>query len=916
MNRSTQIPTHRDGPAVARTTFLALALAALTASAARAQLPDPNLWVADGPVYATARQGNTLYIGGNFTCVAPPTGGLAVVDSTSGQVLGGWPRVTGVVRAVLADGSGGWYVGGSFTGIGALACASLAHLRADGSIDGWGSNANGSVYALALANGVLYVGGDFTSIGGQARVALAALDATTGAVTPWSPVFTGVDPYTAPGVYSLVTRGKLVYAGGTFGTVGGQYRGNAAAIDMASGAPTAWNPNTNGSVYALALLDGVVYAGGAFSTVASQARNCLAAIDTAGALMAWNPAPNSAVVALATGNGVVYAGGYFTTISAQARPYAAALDPSTGAATAWSPAPNGGVIAIVPGSGQVHLGGSFTALGGQVRRGAGSVDATSAAVTAWNPCVTGGTPSVYALAMGTGGIATGGGFNNAGGAVRANLAAIDLLTGRATAWNPGAGAVVNALAVSGDVVYAGGNFTTIGGQARNHIAALSASTGLATGWNPNANFSVNALLPGPGVVYAGGSYTQLGGLSRRYLTAIDSVTGVATAWNPNPSYAVDALARANGVIYVGGEFSSIGGQSRPYLAALDPVTGQATNWNPGADYSVFTIAPNGGTVYVGGDFSTIGGQSRRFVAALDATTGQARAWNPGANSSVYALVPAGGVVYAGGYFTSIGGQTRGYVAALDTTTAQATAWSPSLQGMVRSLVVDGGSVYTALYVSYGYFGLACFHTPPAAPPTSSVLSPRGGEHLRIGDTTTVMWAAQAPAPGVQSVDLYVWRGANGGWQLIAAGVPNTGRYAWKVTGPAVAQDAWLRVDARDGYLGTMGTAYSPAPFSIVEAGTTASVAGAEPRPEAALAPPAPNPAREGAVLAFTLARRGHVRLGLFDVAGREVVRITDDERESGHHTVALDARGVAPGTYFVRLLVPGASLARRITIVR
>jgi hypothetical protein len=58
--------------------------------------------------------------------------------------------------------------------------------------------------------------------------------------------------------------GEVIYAGGWFSNIGGQARGNIAALDASTGAATSWNPNVNGNTYALAASGGIVLAGGAF----------------------------------------------------------------------------------------------------------------------------------------------------------------------------------------------------------------------------------------------------------------------------------------------------------------------------------------------------------------------------------------------------------------------------------------------------------------------------------------------------------------------------------------------------------------------------------------------------------------------------------------------------------------------------
>jgi hypothetical protein len=265
------------------------------------------------------------------------------------------------------------------------------------------------------------------------------------------------------------------------------------------------------------------------------------------------------------------------------------------------------------------------------------------------------------------------------------------------------------------------------------------------------------------------------------------------------------------------------------------------------------------TVHAGGFFTSIGGQTRSYCAALDATTGQATAWTSGANGAVSALAVSNGAVYAGGAFTSMRGLPQAYIARL--------------------------------------------YAAPAAPPSVTVLAPDGGEGVNIGTVWRLFWTASAPAPGIQSVDLYLSRnGAMGPWELLAAGAANTGHYDWTVNAPASAGSCYLWVDARD-YRGQIGSDITDAGFTIgsglVGVGEPAAGATFE------LGPAAPNPVRWRSVLSYTVPRRSQVQLTLLDVQGRVVSRVFDGNREAGRYAVPLDAAGLAPGLYFVRLQARG-----------
>lgn len=95
-------------------------------------------------------------------------------------------------------------------------------------------------------------------------------------------------------------------------------------------------------------------------------------------------------------------------------------------------------------------------------------------------------------------------------------------------------------------MYAGGGFTSIGGKPRNRIAALDVVSGQATAWDPSANNYVSALVLSGSTVYVGGEFRSIGGQSRNYIAALDAVTGAATPWDPNANRDVLALVLSGG----------------------------------------------------------------------------------------------------------------------------------------------------------------------------------------------------------------------------------------------------------------------------------------------------------------------------------------------------------------------------------
>src|SRR5262245_40108704 len=176
----------------ALSTIAVACLVAIT-SAAWSQTPQSNLWVTDGPVLALAASGGTLYLGGTFTRMGPPTGSYLALDNSTGAIVGANPSVVGTVLCSIPDGSGGRFIGGYFSYVQGQPHKNVAHLDASGNVMAWNPGAfaiDGEVYALALDSsnpGVLYMGGNFFVYLGGHYTDVAAVDVSTGALTSWDP---------------------------------------------------------------------------------------------------------------------------------------------------------------------------------------------------------------------------------------------------------------------------------------------------------------------------------------------------------------------------------------------------------------------------------------------------------------------------------------------------------------------------------------------------------------------------------------------------------------------------------------------------------------------------------------------------------------------------------------------------------
>lgn len=78
----------------------------------------------------------------------------------------------------------------------------------------------------------------------------------------------------------------------------------------------------------------------------------------------------------------------------------------------------------------------------------------------------------------------------------------------------------------------------------------------------------------------------------------------------------------------------------------------------------------------------------------------------------------------------------------------------------------------------------------------------------------------------------------------------------------------------------------------------------------------PNPFNPSTTLSFSLPEKTHVTLTVYDLHGALVSRLVDEPREAGHHEFRWEPRGLASGTYFVRMTTPAFTRTQRVMLLK
>jgi hypothetical protein len=794
--------------------FAALAFAATGATASTTNVvPLPLCCIPSGPVNAIAVDGNTAYVGGAFTHLGLPRHHLALLDPSTGQPQDGTPRVEGTfaspavpdngfISASVPDGSGGWYVAGSFTSIGGVPRAGLAHLLADKSVDpNWAPTTDGTVKAIARAGSTVYVGGSFAQVNGSvARKNLAAFDAN-GQPTSFAP-----DPDDQVNVLATSFRIQVsgvttttfarLYVGGAFQHLGLTSWHYFAVFDTANGSRVGTDQGLDGPVTTMAVGPGtsgassqaaVVYVGGAFTHTTSQARNHMAKFSEDGVVDTMFDAP---VNFAPTGLGVtrtqtspttsvvssVYIGGV-TQEHGHTVTGLAAVDPVYGndisafspVFTSTSPPGQPAVIrSIVVSGGTIYIGGRFLTVNGALRNNLAALDASSGATLDWDPDASGLNTGVTNLAFDGNSMLTSGEFEQIGGPARSNLAAIDMTTGQVLPFNPGTDGQVDALAVQGSTLYVGGEFGQVGGNVHNGLAAVDTGSGALTGFDAHLQLfdTVKTLAPAGGTIFIGGDFSQIQGQPRMQLGEVDAQTGAVTPFRADLDGTAVALLHRGNTLYLAGQFNHVGGVARTGFASIDG--NQVSTFDPQPDGFSSSLLIHGNTLYVGGNFQhVLNGVPRAHMAAFDLGNLALLPFDPGLDAEADSLADDDSELFVMGQgLGMVSGAARPGIGAIDFSSGLGNAWAPAFlpNSQLNSIALSrtaGLAIAGELqFNGGGVFSLyAIAPSTPDAPQASS----------DAPDQATVSFGA--PATGGSPVTQYTVTADPGGQTATGSGSP-------------------------------------------------------------------------------------------------------------------------------------------------
>jgi hypothetical protein len=215
--------------------------------------------------------------------------------------------VNGVIWDIITDGDI-VYSFGSFDRVGYKSGKAVSVDMISGIENNQFPYFNGIVRAM-ISDGEdgFFVGGDFTQVGQFKRNHIVHILAD-GSVDPmWDVKIDGT-------IFSLVATESILYISEVIGYSQSSYgTGRIRAVSMKNGAPSTLLLNVDGPVHTMIVHNNILYLGGNYSRINGIVRNRLGAYDlNEYALTPWNPSPSGTVTSMNISNEIVYLIGDFT----------------------------------------------------------------------------------------------------------------------------------------------------------------------------------------------------------------------------------------------------------------------------------------------------------------------------------------------------------------------------------------------------------------------------------------------------------------------------------------------------------------------------------------------------------------------------------------------------------------------------
>jgi hypothetical protein len=676
----------------------------------------------------------------------------------------------------------------------------------------------------------------------------------------------------------MFIKDSVVYIFGTFSKVGDSVRTRVAAIKLANGEILPWKVNITfpSQINGIIAIDSLVYIYGLFYQVQNQNRNNLAVVTSQNATL--QPLSIECGSEGITGAIVldksIFISGIFVSVNGQPRKYLAKLNRFTGELLPYSLNIEQGYAKEIALFGKnLLLTGTFTSINDSSRKGFAVLDTEL-------------------------GIVKGERLNDTIGIV-SDLQIIDndkvlfhcsrvishyVLYNQKIMLSDGLNfeSAINLIEYNGKPILTSSykqNTLFIGGEFRSfpnfHSGVLAVLNKNLMSYSPFP-FKINGAVTDLQIFekelfIVGDFYFNGDENSKHQISKINlEKKEVDTLW-PAVSGYINKVYVKDSVIIIVGNFTVVGDSARRYIAMLDfsgKVIGTDLLYN-NSNISVNCAEKVDSILFIGGDFQAINGITRNSFAAFSINSGELLDIAPNFKNSygspaIHFIKEHNGNLFVAGNFHNVYSNSRAYLAAFDLNGFHLTTWSPRPDGQIYHFSID--SAKNIMYLAGSFAKI------------SSQLNWHFG---------AINFTSGAPMP--------IFYNANGI-------VNNTfcynnevyiNGYFSKINNYQINGIYWFTNEVS----------------AVKEESITTEI-------EMMLQQNYPNPFNPTTTISYQIPRQGFVTIMIYDILGKQVKILANEEKQAGKYSVQFDASKLSSGIYFCELKFNGNKLTKKLLLMK
>ncbi len=440
------------------------------------------------------------------------------------------------LRAIAIQADGKIIFGGAFTDYNGNAISGIGRINSDGTFDATfnpGTGTNSTVQTASIQpDGKIIIGGLFIVYNGKVINRITRVNGDGTLDGTFNPV-TGSNSTVVSS--AIQSDGKIIIAG-AFTVYNGAIANSIARLNNDGSIDATFTPGAgaNNFIQDIALQsDGKIIIGGAFTSYNGTSINRIARLNSDGTLDgSFNPGSGATSTVFSISlqsDGKIVIGGLFFMYNGTARSRIARINSDGSLDATFNPgtgANNNVTTTAVLSTGKVLIGGSFTAYNGTARNYIAQLNSNGTLDATFNQG-TGTTSFVNCISeQADGKIIIAGTFSSYNGTAVGRIARLNNNGSIDASFTPGTGAnstiLTTAIQSDGKIII-GGDFNLYTGAVRNNLARINMDGTLDVSFSPNpgGNLSVRtSAIQSDGNIIIGGAFTAYDGTGRNRLVRV------------------------------------------------------------------------------------------------------------------------------------------------------------------------------------------------------------------------------------------------------------------------------------------------------------------------------------------------------------------------------------------------------------